>query len=143
MEEEKKQFTTEWCKYVLTEEEMREKATFLAQKTQEKEEVELEKKAVASKYKERIETIEAEVKKAASVYKDGYEMRDVECEIKFDKEGKLVHYVRTDNGEVARSREMTGSERQLTVVEAEENAKLGTDPPAEEENEEPEAAEAA
>ena len=114
----KVEYKKEWCKYEFSAEEKRDNAQTLAIKTQDLEQAEDEKKSVMSTYKERIDKIALEVKSAARMYKDGYEMRDIECVVERDFDSGVVKFVRTDNGEIARTSKMTMAERQLTVDDA-------------------------
>jgi len=111
----KVEYEKRWCKYDLTEEELRDAAETLAIKTQEIEEIESEKKAVATRYKERIESVQGEIRKAASLYKDRYEMRDIECVVERDYETGEIRYRRTDNHQVTARDKMTMGERQRKI----------------------------
>jgi len=117
-ETQKVEYKTEYCKYEFTAEELRDIAENLAIKTQDLEKAEDEKKSVMSAYKERIEKIALEVKQSARLYKDRYEMRDIECMVERDFETGVVRFVRTDNGEVARTSKMTMAERQMSIDDA-------------------------
>lgn len=111
----KVEYEKRWCKYTLTEDELSAAANTLALKTQELEEVEAEKKGVATRYKERMESIQADIRKAASLYKDRYEMRDIECIVERDYETGEIRYRRTDTYEVAARDKMTMGERQRRI----------------------------
>ena len=114
----KAEYSMQWCKYTYSQEELKDIAEKLAISTQALEELESEKKAVASSYKERIESAQNDIRGAARRYKDGYEMRNIECEVARDYDAGVIRYVRTDNGEVACETKMTVAERQLTLDQA-------------------------
>ena len=123
MSKEKVEYKTMWCKYQFSSEELRDIAERLAIKTQELDTAENEKKAVVAQFKERVEKINMEVKEAARNYKDGFVMKDIECYIERDFDLGVVRYVRTDNGEIAQTSKMTMAERQMTIDQAEQDAK--------------------
>lgn len=112
------EYSTIWCKYKFSEEELRKIAETLAMKTQELAEIEEEKKAVASAFKERGDRVSAEQRSAARKYKDGYEMRNIECEGRRDYDAGIIRYIRTDTGEIAQETQMSMAERQLTLESA-------------------------
>lgn len=112
------EYSTIWCKYKFSEEELRKIAETLAMKTQELAEIEEEKKAVASAFKERGDRVSAEQRSAARKYKDGYEMRNIECEVRRDYDAGIIRYIRTDTGEIAQETQMSMAERQLTLEQA-------------------------
>lgn len=130
---EKVEYETRYCKVDLTPEELQEIAERLAMKTQEIDEVESERKSVASSFKERLERIQGEIKSAARMFKDKFEMRDVECVVERDFEAGEVRWRRTDNGQVAHRRKITMGERQRRIEELEEKKE---DENVEESNEE-------
>jgi len=124
-ENKKAEYKEETCKYEFTPEELRDIAETLAIKTQDLEKVEDEKKSVMSSYKDRIDKIGIDIKQAARLYKDRFEMRQIECEVFRNYEDGVVIYIRTDNGEVARTSKMTMGERQMHIDQAiKDEAKL-------------------
>lgn len=104
-----------WCKYSFTEQEMRDIAERLAHKTQELADVEDQKKAVMAEFKERIERISTEIKSSSQKYRAGYEMRDIECEVDRDFKTGEVRYIRTDTGEIAKTKKMSMADRQRHI----------------------------
>jgi hypothetical protein len=115
MEKTNIEYENRMCKYVFTDDEKRDIAETLAQKTQEQQEVEAEKKSVMSSYKDRLDKIAIDTSLAARMYKDGYEMRNMECRVERNTTTGYVRYVRTDTGEEVLKRKMSMSERQLTL----------------------------
>lgn len=115
---EKKEYSSEWCRCEFDEEELVDIALELAQKTEELEAIESEKKAVVSSFKERAERAQSEIKSCARKYKDGYEMRNIDCEVERNFSTGIVQYIRTDTGEVARTKQMTMAERQMSINDA-------------------------
>lgn len=124
---EKVEYANWWCKYSFSEEEKRDIAETLAQKTQELSEVDQERKSVMSSYKERIDRITSEQSQSARLYKDGYEMRDIECIVERDIVVGEVRYIRTDTGEVAHRKKMTMAERQMNIDQAPKKIEEKTD----------------
>ena len=114
-ENEKVEYEKCWCKYVFTDQEMRDIAERLAHKTQELTEVEDQKKAVMAEFKERIERISTEIKSSSQKYRAGYEMRDIECEIDRDYKTGEITYTRCDPGEVAKTKKMSMADRQRHI----------------------------
>ena len=117
VESAKVEYETLNCKYTFSEEEKRDIAEKLANKTHELDGVEAEKKSVMSSFKDRIEGVQLEIKTAARLYQDGYEYRNIECEVDRDFDAGEVKYIRTDTGEVARTKKITMAERQRRIEE--------------------------
>ena len=105
------------CKVTLTEDEIQQAAETLATKTQELDEIELEKKASNAAFKERMERVSGEIRTAGRLYRDKFDMRDVECEIIKDFDSGQVRYIRTDTFETAKTEVMTHAERQRHIDE--------------------------
>jgi glutathionyl-hydroquinone reductase len=99
------------CPY--TEAEMVETAKKLAHEVGELQTVEEEKKASNSAFKERIDERTKEISQLASKYNKGYELRDVECDVRFNdpESGKKTIY-RTDTAEAVETLGMTWEEKQ-------------------------------
>lgn len=72
----------------------------LANKTQEMASVEAEKKSITSQFKSQLDSIKADVSSLSNKVANGYEMRKVECEIKYHKptQGEKT-IIRTDTKE--------------------------------------------
>jgi deoxyribodipyrimidine photolyase len=112
------EYSTEYCKYQFSSEELRDIAETLAIKTQDLESAKDQAKSAAANFKDRIDKISLDVKSAARKYKDSYEMKDIECIVERDFVTGQVRYVRTDNGEIARTHTMTMGERQMHIDQA-------------------------
>lgn len=115
IENEKVEYEMRMCKYEFDESELSNVARKLADKTQEADEVERQKKSAMATFKEKSEAIGSEIATAARLYKDGYEMRNIECVVERDFETGEVRYIRTDNGLVAHTSKMTMAERQRRI----------------------------
>ena len=107
-----KEYSNEYCKYVLNEEEKRDIALTMAQKVSELNQAEDDKKSVMSDFKSRIDGLSAEVNRSATLLNNGYEMRNIKCEVIPDYESKIFRFIRTDNYEEAKTRKMTSDDLQ-------------------------------
>lgn len=105
------------CKVMLTSEKIHLVAETLATKTQELDEIELEKKASNATFKERMERVSGEIRTAGRLYRDKVDMRDVECEVIKDHDCGQIRYIRTDTFETAKTETMTHAERQRHIDE--------------------------
>jgi hypothetical protein len=112
---EEKEFTNEYVKYQFTKDEIDEIAAELAQRTSELETAEDEKKAIMSDLKGRIDSLTATVRQAATKINNGYEMRNVKCEIVKDFKSGQIKHVRTDTGDIVRTKKMTDNDRQMEI----------------------------
>ena len=93
-----------------------ESARQLATATRLRSELEQEKKEIDSQYKAKIEEQIGRASKLAALLGAGYEMRNVPCEVILDKpEPGQATVVRTDTGEIVRTRPMTEMERQAVL----------------------------
>jgi predicted nuclease with TOPRIM domain len=109
-------------KHQLTTEEKRELSESMADNQAKLEELEDEKKAVASDYKSRIETVQGEIRRESNTYRQGWDLRDIQCcEVQNFSKG-TVTVNRLDTGEVIKSRPMTHDERTLELPFEEEAA---------------------
>ena len=126
------------CKYVFTDEEMREIAGKLAAATQELEDLENEKKAVASSYKERIDHAQLKARRESRRYRDGYEIRNIECRVLRNYDDGTINYVRTDNGESVLIRPMTAAEKQMRIQDALQAGRTDEEEPQDQEVEDDE-----
>lgn len=109
--------TIESIKYTFSESEKRQLSQEMSERVIEAQEIEDEKKAVASSYKKRADACTMMIRTLARKVKDGYEYRSVSCEMIFDRRSGEVHYYRLDTGEHVRSRQMTPEERQMSIDE--------------------------
>lgn len=109
-------------KHQLTTEEKRELAESMADNQAKLEELEDEKKAVASDYKSRIETVQGEIRRESNTYRQGWELRDIQCSEIQDFDKGIVTVVRLDTGEEVKVRPMTHDERTLELPFEEEAA---------------------
>lgn len=89
-----------YLRYDFTAVEVHELSLKLANKTQERSGIEQEIKSVTSQYKSQLDAIIAEVSSLSNKVANGYEMRKVECEIKyhFPEQGKKT-IIRKDTNE--------------------------------------------
>jgi hypothetical protein len=111
-----KEFCNEYCKYSFTKEEIDEMSAEMARLVSDLETAEDEKKAVMSDFKGKIDSLTATIRQAAGEINNGYEMRNIKCEVIRDHEkGKIMH-MRTDNGEIVRTKKMTDDDRQMEIV---------------------------
>ena len=110
-----KEFSNEYVKYVFSENEKKEIASEMAQKVSEQNQAEDDKKAIMSDLKSRIDRIQAEVNSAATKLNNGYEMRNIKCEVIRDYKRKVIQFMRTDNGEIAREKPMTADDLQMRM----------------------------
>ena len=112
-----KDYSNEYCKYILSEDEKREIALTMAQKVSEVNQAEDDKKSVMSDFKSRIDGLSAEVNRSATLLNNGYEMRNIKCEIIPDYTEKVFRFIRVDNGEEAKTRKMTTDDFQMSLVD--------------------------
>ena len=107
---------TELLRCDFTSDEWTENARQLATATRLRSELEQEKKEIDSQYKAKIEEQIVRASKLAALLGAGYEMRNVPCEVILDKpEPGQATVVRTDTGEIVRTRPMTEMERQAVL----------------------------
>lgn len=99
-----------------TELEMKELSAELARGTNELAQAESDKKAVMSQFAERINSRKSEVSSLARRIANGYEMRTVNCEVRLhDPKKGSATVIRTDTGEIVKSRLMTPEESQTEL----------------------------
>ena len=94
----------------LTEDELREQARTMADKTAEVDSLESGKKAMAAEFKSKIERAQASMNEASRLYRQGWEMRHIDCVERMVPATGSVEYVRMDTGEVYKTRKMTQDE---------------------------------
>ena len=111
-----KEYSNEFCKYVLSDDEKKDIALTMAQKVSEVNQAEADKKSVTSDFASRINGLTAEVNRSAILLTNGYEMRNIQCEVLYDFEKKVIRYIRTDNNEEAKTRKMTSDDLQMSLV---------------------------
>ena len=89
-----------YMRYDFTAPEILDLSMKLANKTQDKGNIESEKKSIVSQYKSKIDAIDAELNGISSKVANGYEMRLVECKVDWHKpeQGKKT-ITRTDTKE--------------------------------------------
>lgn len=112
-----KEFSNEFCKYVFDESEKKEIAIEMARKISEQEQLEKDAKSIASEFKAKIDGTKASISGAAIKLNNGYEMRTIKCEVEYDFDKRVIRYVRTDNGEVAKTKNMTSDDLQMRVFQ--------------------------
>jgi len=108
--------TKEFLQYRFTDEELKDKSQQLARTTQEKNELENEKKTINSQFKASIDGCSATIESLANKINTGSEMRNIECEIKLNTPhvGKKQCF-RLDTNEVVWEKNMDASESQLEL----------------------------
>lgn len=79
-------------------------------------ELEARKKDAAKQMGADIATVEATIRETAIVVNQGYEFREVECELRFDREARTAQTIRLDTGEIVRQRPMSESELQRELI---------------------------
>ena len=104
--------THEHLKCILTEEEIKEAGASLADRYSEITDLEEAKKSVTSDFKAKIDSATADASVLARKIQNGYEFRNVECELQFCTDDKIVQSVRLDTFEIFKSRPMTSDELQ-------------------------------
>jgi hypothetical protein len=115
--EEKKEFATQFCKYIFSDEEKAEMAAEMAQKIAQLQGVESQEKSVKAQLKAEKESLSADISGNAEKINSGYEMRNIKCEVVYNYNEGMVLYIRTDNGELAKERKMRDDERQVKIGE--------------------------
>lgn len=109
----------EKLKCLLTREEREEYSQTMAQSIEDMGRVELEKKQTVKAYDSDIAAIDRKIHDLAQKVKDGYEMRDVNCEIRYDYENKIKIYIRIDTGDEYRRAVMSLYEHQMPLLKEE------------------------
>lgn len=89
-----------WLRYDFTATEISELSMDLANTTQQITQTRDEKKAVVSQFKSKIDELESKTGALSSKISSGYEIREVECEVKYHKpeQGKKT-IIRKDNNQ--------------------------------------------
>ena len=111
-----------WLRYDFTAPEIHDLSMDLANKTQQFQTVSDEKKSVSSQFKSRLDSIQSDLNSLSNKVASGYEIREVECEIKYHKpeQGKKT-IIRKDNNQKIIEK-MTSEEWNLFNQEQEETA---------------------
>ncbi len=110
-----KEYSSEFVKYEFDETEKKEMSVEMARKMSELQLKQDTKKAVMSDFTGQINGLDADLKDIASKLNTGYEYRNVKCEVRKDFETNKVHYMRTDTGEIVRTRKMRAEDSQTTI----------------------------
>lgn len=100
----------------LTDAELQTKADELARKWTEHEDLEDAKRASASEFGAQLKELRGVARRLAREVRERSVQVDVEVVERFDVVEGLVEVVRTDTGEVMRTRQPTGPERQLVLL---------------------------
>lgn len=89
-----------YLRYDFTAPEIYDLSMKLANKTQDKERIESEKKSIVSQYKSQLDALSAEIGSTSNKVANGYEMRKVDCKVEYHKpeQGKKT-ITRTDTQE--------------------------------------------
>ena len=116
MSEETK-FEKLFLKYTFSDAEKAEIAAEMAEKVTDLSRKEDELKAVKSDFKSQIDGLQANVNGAATKLTNGYEMRNIECRVERDYKKGVIRFIRTDTGEIARTKEMSHEDRQQKPFE--------------------------
>ncbi len=109
-----------WLRYDFSAPEIHDLSMDLANKTQQFQTVSDEKKSVSSQFKSRLDSIQSDLNSLSNKVASGYEIREVECEVKYHKpeQGKKT-IIRKDNNQKIIEK-MTSEEWNLFNQEQEE-----------------------
>lgn len=86
----------------------------LANKYDEQNAIEEERKSVMSSFKERADRVSLDVATLSRNYKNGYEYRDIECHVEFDWVKNVKRFISVDGGKVVAERPLEKSDYQMT-----------------------------
>ena len=101
------------AKYEFDEDEKKAIAKQLVELMNRVEATEGERKVSASHFKSAIDDLQTRIRNEKNKYRDGFEMRNMECEVKYNWADDVVEYRRTNDYKLVRARPMTPDERQL------------------------------
>jgi phosphopantetheine adenylyltransferase len=101
------------CK--LTVDEVDDRRRTATAKVEQYNEVEAEKKEAVKDYTDRMKSLRSEINQNAREANTATTMRDVECDVVYDYDLKMVRIVRTDTGEVWQTRPMNRDEAQTRM----------------------------
>lgn len=105
--------STEYIRHTFTSDERLKMGDELAQAHNRMAEIEDEEQVIKSQIKERKAQVEQTVSKLSRELANGFTMQNVECRLDWDSPNpNEVSYVRTDTGEVVKTRPFTEAERQ-------------------------------
>ncbi len=122
--------TTELLSCDLTPDEVRERGEEAARKAQERDTIEAERQSSQKSYKGRVESLEGQVRHLLSEVRSKSTRREIEVISEARHDAGMMETIRTDTGEIVRSRPLTANERQTSLFPA-ERAKKGEDVHAE------------
>lgn len=116
----------------LTPDELRERGDRLAELLDERDRIDADLVMARQRAKSEHAAIEPELGDLRSQIKTRHELREVDCEVRFDFSDGKAYTVRTDTGEIVRSRALTHDERQgnLFEIDGRPGAAVATDPSA-------------
>lgn len=118
---------SEYMKCVLTEEELKTAGADLARKHSEVIDLENQKKSVVSDFGARIAQVKESSSVLARMIQNGYEYRNVDCQMEFDYDEKIVSYRRLDTDEIYKERVMSADELQRGLFEKEDREETAED----------------
>jgi predicted transposase YbfD/YdcC len=109
-----------WLRYDFSAPEIHDLSMDLANKTQQFQTVSDEKKSVSSQFKSRLDSIQSDLNSLSNKVASGYEIREVECEVKYHKpeQGKKTIIRKDNNSKIIEK--MTSEEWNLFNQEQEE-----------------------
>ena len=114
---EDKQKKLEFCRYVFSDKEKKEIAAAMAQAISELKRKEDDLRSVKSEFKSEMDALNAAINKAAEELNSGYAMRNVECTVRADFEGKVWRVYRDDTHEQVREVKMSVDDLQKNLGE--------------------------
>jgi hypothetical protein len=103
----------------LTEEEIKQKGDVLATRIEERDAIELRRKAAADGFKEELKAISGDINSLARQVRTREEQRVVKCLWERDDSRMSMILVRQDTGEIFESRAMRDDERQTALFSGE------------------------
>ncbi len=108
---------TRFLNVPLTQDEMRQRGEQLADIIKERDELALEQKKERDAMKEAMETVEGRIRHLASVVNARVEERSVQVEIRYSTTLHMIEEVRTDTGEVVKTRTPTEDDKVRAAAE--------------------------
>jgi len=91
-----------YAKYGFSSDELVQITFDLANKCQEKDTIEDEKKSITSSLTSQVASVQAEINRLSTNYRQGYEYRNIECEIVLDEIHKIRKYLSVATGLVVK-----------------------------------------
>ena len=104
-------------KYHFTDPELKTLSADLARNCAKLQEVEDEKKEMASNYKAKIDAATSAINSVARDINNGYEHRYFECETEKDFDSGNINFIDMESGNLIESRKMTAEEYQLKTTD--------------------------